>query len=85
MGDNDKEIKPEETKSEPQTQEVKLTITYRIDGNVGVEGPITNEPFALWLLDKAKDTIKMFNIQRTQPKITPAKGGLMNFARRFHR
>lgn len=42
--------------------EVVLKIAF-INGQVRVEGPIKNEPFCFWLLEKAKDSIKAFNTQ----------------------
>lgn len=80
MGDNG-------NKSETGTQElqdIKLIIVLQKDGNVYVEGPMKNEPLALWLLDKAKDIIKAFNIQQvinSQPRIEKPHG-ILNFARK---
>lgn len=53
MGDNNKD----------KSREVILTITLSQDGKVLVNGPIANEPLALWMLDKAKDIIKAHNIK----------------------
>ena len=64
-------------------QDIKLTISYKSDGSVGVEGPLQNEPIVFFLLEKAKDTIKMFNLKNNEPKVVPAKGSMFNFARRL--
>jgi len=79
MGDNGDKV---DVQAEPQ--EIKLTITLLREGGVKVDGPITNEPIALWLIDKAKDVVKAFNMQQAmnnQPRIAKP-GGMMNFARK---
>lgn len=45
------------------TAEIKILITVNKDGQINVEGCIQNEPLAFWLLDKAKDIIKVYNIK----------------------
>ena len=39
----------------------KLVIELQGDGQLLVTGVIKNEMLALWMLEKAKDTIKSFN------------------------
>ena len=74
---NGEDIKQEEPKPQP----IFLNITIEAHtGKVNVEGCIRNEPLAFWLLDKAKDIIKVYNIQANQPAIQPA-GGIMNFVK----
>lgn len=63
------------------TAEIKILITVNKDGQINVEGCIQNEPLAFWLLDKAKDIIKVYNIKNNDQLITPAKGGIMNFVK----
>jgi hypothetical protein len=56
-----------------------LTITFDpATGRIDVTGPIANEPFALWLVDKAKDSIKEFNKQAAAQRsgIVPVNGGV---------
>ena len=45
-----------------EPKDVVLTITLRDDGHVKVDGPIQNEPLALWMLNKAEDLIKSHNM-----------------------
>ena len=73
----------EHSKDTERYKDIVLTITLNSDG-VNVSGPIRNEPIALWMLEKAKDTIKAHNLLESQPKVQPA-GGIMNFAKRFRR
>ena len=61
-----------------EPKEVILTITLSTEG-VGVNGPITNEPLALWLIEKAKDIIKAHNILANQPKITTSNRNIFGF------
>ena len=71
----------EEEKTE--VKEMVLSITLTKEGGVRVDGPIKDEMLCLWLLDKAKDTIKAFNIKvamANQPRI--AKPSILNFARK---
>lgn len=66
-----------------QPKEIKLVIELLPNGGVNVSGILRNEPMALWLLDKAKDVIKAFNIQeqlRNKPVIQKV-GGIMDFVR----
>lgn len=63
------------------TAEIKILITVNKDGQINVEGCIQNEPLAFWLLDKAKDIIKVYNIKNNDQLITPAKGGIINFVK----
>ena len=84
MGDNGKEIPVnQDEKKDLPSEEIKLIIVAKPDGKIDVTGPIMNEMLCFYLLEKAKDIIKSFNIQRAQPKIVPANHGIMNFARRF--
>jgi len=58
---------------EEEIKDIILTITMH-GPEIKVDGPIRNEPLSLWLLDKAKDIIKISNIQANQPKVQPARG-----------
>lgn len=81
MGDNGKFTA--EPKRPEEGQDIVLTIIITPEGKVNVNGPITNEPLSFWLLDKAKDIIKAYNIQQmmiNRPIVQP-KGGIMNFIR----
>lgn len=71
----------EEPKEEKK--DILLTITLNNEG-VKVDGPINNEPLSLWLLDKAKDIVKIHNIQQNTPKIEKPHG-IMGFVRNFKR
>ena len=60
-----------------------LMIELMDDGyNVKVGGIIMDERIAFFLLEKAKDVIKAYNLRQRTPQIVPAKHGIMNFARR---
>ena len=76
------EIKQEEKKQLPFIN-IQLTETEQIN----VSGSIGDEMMAFYLLEKAKDVIKAFNIRRNMEanKIVPAKGGIMNFVKRMKR
>ena len=76
MNEKDKLEKPE---IKP-VKKVVLTITADDEG-VKVDGPLKNEAMCFWMLEKAKDTIKMFNMQQPSKIIKP-QGGIMNFVRR---
>jgi hypothetical protein len=67
------EIKPETPKS------LVLQITLDENGFKVVGEVIKNEPMALYMLEKAKDTIRMYHVKQNTPVIQ--KGGMMNFAR----
>jgi len=45
-----------------ESKDIVLTITLQETGHVKVDGPIQNEPLALWLLNKAEDLIKTHNM-----------------------
>ena len=80
MRDNGK-IGTVEQQEQLPPKENKLIITVIQGVPINVTGPINDEPLALWMLDKAKDIIKAYNLQKIQPRITPARGGIMNFIR----
>ena len=67
------EAKPEEVK------EMVLTITIKQDGNVSVNGPLFQKPICLYMLELAKDVVKLYNPNKV---IVPQKGGIFNFARK---
>lgn len=63
-------------------KEIQVIITMKESGEISVEGIIANEPLAFWMLDKAKDIIKLYNIKQAQKQqIIQPKGGIMNFVR----
>jgi hypothetical protein len=50
----------------------QLVIIWREDGKVQTSGCIGSEPIALWLLEKAKDSIKEYNKKLgEEPRVTP--------------
>lgn len=70
-----------------EKKDIVLTITLNTKNQILVSGPgsmqMYDEPMCLYLLEKAKDTIKATNLRASQPKIaTPQQGGIMNFARK---
>ena len=65
--------------SEAEPKDVVLTITLNKNG-VNVNGPIQNEPLVFWMLEKAKDVVKVFNIQANKPLIEKSHG-IMGFVR----
>lgn len=69
----------EEIKNE--NKDIVLTIILNSNG-VKVDGPIKNEPLALWMLDKAKDIIKIHNIQASEPVIHKPSHGILDFVRK---
>lgn len=74
---------PEETKPEAP-QELMIQIRFNQDGFAVTGEVIKNEPMALYLIEKAKDTIKAYHVKQNAPVIR--KGGVMNFARKiFHK
>ena len=70
---NQKELLDPEVKN-------KITIILYQDGELRVNGPLENEPLALWMIEKAKDAIKRAHMPK--PKIMPVKGNMLNFARK---
>ena len=64
---------------------ITLAIEFTKEGKINVNGPITNEMLCYFLLEKAKDIIKGHNLKlaiEERQRVMPAKGGIMNFARR---
>lgn len=61
-----------------KNKEIILTIKV-VQNDLKVEGPINNEPLALWMLEKAKDIIKAHNIMANQPKIEKPNRRIFNF------
>jgi hypothetical protein len=51
-----------------------MTISYdQVTGQVQVAGPINNEMVSLWMLEKAKDAVKLFTAQQAADnRIVPA-------------
>jgi hypothetical protein len=45
-----------------EPKDIVLTITLDPNGHLKADGPIQNEPLTFWMLDKAKDTIKAYNM-----------------------
>ena len=42
-------------------KEMVLTITLKQDGNVSINGPLIQKPICLYMLELAKDIVKMYN------------------------
>ena len=84
MSEEKEEIK--EVAPDPELDKKKnpfLMIELMEDGyNIKVGGIIMDERIAFFLLEKAKDVIKAYNLRQRQPNIVQPKGGIMNFARR---
>jgi len=80
------EVKKPEEKVEKEREDIVLTITLQKDGKTMVSGPgngtMYDEPLCFWMLEKAKDFIKVTNARLMQPKITPVHGGRLNWLRR---
>jgi len=69
---------------ETAKKEISLTIILTEEGHVKVDGPILDEPLSLWMLEKAKDSIKAFNIKRAMdnmPRIQKPTNRIINFVR----
>ena len=83
MGDNGKEINSGvDTGSQPS--DLILTIKLKPDGNIEINGMLTKEMELLYMLDKARDLIKGYNIQQklNQNKIIAPKHSFRDFLRR---
>jgi len=64
-----------------ELKDIVLTITLKPNTKYPViEGPIKDEPLCFYLLEYARLSIIQSNNQ--PPKIVPAKGGIMGFARK---
>ena len=74
MGENNEEVKPEE-----EVKDMVLTITVSGEtGGMSVlapgDGKVFDEPMCFWLLERAKDHIKMSNAKAMKSNIiTPQK------------
>lgn len=80
------EEKPKEEVKEETQEAPTLVVEIMPDDSINVTGkPLLNEPIALWMLEKAKDTVKMYhmklNMEKQKKQIVPAKGGIMGFVR----
>jgi hypothetical protein len=55
-------------------KEIVLTVTLKQDGNVSVTGPLIQKPICMYMLEIAKDVVKMYNpappIIKPRPRIT---------------
>ena len=82
-GDNGKDIGAGITETK-KPENLELHIIFKPDGDINVNGCIKNEPMSLWMLDKAKDIIKSYHLQKAaeaqQNKIQSARG-IMDFVR----
>lgn len=64
-----------------EPQDIVMTIVLPADGSAPkVSGPLMNKPICLFMLEIAKDIVKAWRPE--EPKIVPAKGGIMDFARK---
>jgi len=52
--------------------QAEITIQFLTTGQILTNGAIGNEMVALYMLDKARDAIKLFHKQQLERKITPA-------------
>lgn len=74
MGDNN-----EEAKTKEEVKDIVLTVTVKGDsGQMHIHAPgdgkVYDEPMCFWLLERAKDHIKMANLAAMKSKIiTPDK------------
>ena len=71
------ENKEEEIPLEEVELDIKLNLKTR---NIQIRGVIKNEMLALYMLEKAKDMIKVLNMSQPSPIIRP-KGGILSFVR----
>lgn len=71
---------PEENK-EQAPPELVMQIRLNQDGFAVTGEVVKNEPMALYMLEKAKDTIKAYHLKQNAPVIQ--KGGVMGFARKI--
>lgn len=55
------ELNPKE-----DVEELVMVITLKQDGNVQVSGPLVQKPLCLYMLELAKDVVKLYN---PNPKI----------------
>lgn len=64
-----------------------MTITITENGVINVNGPgngkVYDEMVCLFMLEKAKDAIKLHNARAMQSAVQVPKGNMVNFARRF--
>ena len=72
---------PEEAKEEQKLPDLVMQIRLTEQGFQVTGDVIKNEPMALYMIEKAKDTIKAFHIKQNTPVIQ--KGGVMGFARKI--
>jgi hypothetical protein len=68
------------TEEKVENKDLVFTITMKPEGTVNINGPLTNKPICLWMLEVAKNLMMMY--QPEQSKIQPAKGSMMDFARK---
>lgn len=62
-------------KAQAPSSLLTMNITFdQVTGQIGVNGPIQNEMICLYMLEKAKDAVKVFVAQQAQDKkIVPAQ------------
>jgi hypothetical protein len=66
---------------ENESKAIVLSIT--LDGSgIKVDGPIRNEMLCVYLLDKAKDIVKISNMQQGSTTIHRPGHGIIDFIRR---
>lgn len=66
-------------KEEPK--DIVMTIVLPADGSAPkVTGPLMNKPICLFMLEMAKDIVKMWRPE--EPKVKPAGGSVIDFARK---
>ena len=61
-------------------KDLTFTITMSDDGDIKINGPLSNKPLCLYLLEVGKDLLKAWTPEK--PKIEPARHGLRDFMRR---
>ena len=71
---------PEET-AEQKPPDLVIQIRLNQDGFAVTGEVVKNEPMSIYMLEKAKDTIKAYHLKQNMPIIQ--KGGVMGFARRI--
>jgi len=96
VGPNGQQV-PDDGKQKPEQpsdkdRELTLIITMKIVDNVyqpiGIKKESTalpNEMASLFMLEKAKDLVKMLHAPRVVKANIQPKGGIMNFARKLRR
>ena len=93
MGDNGelkpgeiKEMSDKEMKAIPEVDPNKPKVVMRVVMHPNGEFEMTTSlipPMVFWVMEQIKFNILQSNAEEKSKIVTPPKGGIMNFARRF--